>query len=254
MQNKSKIHRSKIIGGFTKVANDFIRDKSLTMQEKCILIFILSHPEDWSINRQYLYNSLPDSKGSIDTAFKSLTDKGYIHSHKIINEFGRFIGWYHEIFETPKLEIPNIGKPTVENSEVGKTEGRKTEPRKSTSIQIPVSTKTDNTNNELDTKTELPKANANFTLEKVKYLFNNQNEIAMAEVFFYHYESLNWMVGGTEIKNLEPLVTKWILNQKQKSNANQRPLTTGSTRVEQYKQSGNDYLRAIGELDNLQGG
>jgi hypothetical protein len=251
MQNKSKIHRSKIIGNFTKVANDFIRDKSLTMQEKCILIFILSHPEDWSINRQYLYNSLPDSKGSIDTAFKNLSDKGYIHSHKIINQFGRFTGWYHEIFETPKLEIPKVGKPTVENSEVGKTEGRKTETRKSHSIQIPVNTKTDYTNNKLDTNKKLPKANANFTIEKVKYLFNNQNEIAMAEVFFYHYESLNWMVGGTEIKNLEPLVTKWILNNKNKSNANQRPLTTGSTRVEQYKQSGNDYLRAIGELNDL---
>ena len=251
MQNKSKIHRSKIIGNFTKVANDLIRDKNLTMQEKCILIFILSHPEDWSINRQYLYNSLPDSKGSIDTAFKSLTDKGYIHSHKIINEFGRFTGWYHEIFETPNLQKPNIGKPTVEKSEVGQTEGRKTEGRKSPSIQIPVSTNNDYTKTELDTKTELPKANGNFTLEKVKYLFNNQNEIAMAEVFFYHYESLNWMVGGTEIKNLEPLVTKWILNQKQKSNGNQRPLTASSSRVEQYKQSGNDYLRAIGEFNDL---
>jgi len=248
MQNKSKIHRSKIIGNFTKVANDLIRSKDLTMQEKCILIFILSHPEDWSINRQYLYNSLPDSKGSIDTAFKSLTDKGYIHSHKIINEFGRFTGWYHEIFETPKLEKPKVGKPTVENSELGKTEGRKTEGRKSTSIQIPVITKTDYTNNELDTKTELPKANANFTLEKVKYLFNNQNEIAMAEVFFYHYESLNWMVGGTEIKNLEPLVTKWILNQKQKTNGNQRPLTTGTARAANLINSGTEFLERNGDL------
>jgi hypothetical protein len=251
MQNKSKIHKSKIIGNFTKVANDLIRSKDLTMQEKSLLIFILSHPEDWSINRHYLYNSLPDSKGSIDTAFKSLSNKGYIHSHKIINEFGRFTGWYHEIFETPKLEIPNIGKPTVGNSEVGKTESRETESRKSTSIQIMNYTKTDYNNNELYTKNELPKAKANFTLEKVKYLFNNQNEIAMAEVFFYHYESLNWMVGGTEIKNLEPLVTKWILNQKQNKNGNQRPLTTSSTRVEQYKQSGNDFLRAIGALDDL---
>ena len=248
MQNKSKIHRSKIIGNFTKVANDLIRSKDLTMQEKCILIFILSHPEDWSINRQYLYNSLPDSKGSIDTAFKSLTDKGYIHSHKIINEFGRFTGWYHEIFETPKLEKPKVGKPTVENSELGKTEGRKTEGRKSTSIQIPVITKTDYTNNELDTKTELPKANANFTLEKVKYLFNNQNEIAMAEVFFYHYESLNWMVGGTEIKNLEPLVTKWILNQKQKTNGNQRPLTAGTARAANLINSGTEFLERNGDL------
>jgi len=254
MQNKSKIHRSKIIGNFTKVANDLIRDKSLTMQEKCILIFILSHPEDWSINKQYLYNSLPDSKGSIDTAFKNLSDKGYIHSHKIINEFGRFTGWYHEIYETPNLQKPNIGKPTVGNSEVGQTESRETEARKSPLIQIPISTKTDYTNNELDTKNELPKANANFTLEKVKYLFNNQNEIAMAEVFFYHYESLNWMVGGTEIKNLEPLVTKWILNQKQKSNGNQRPLTDNRQRINNLTNSGNDYLRAIGELDNLQGG
>jgi hypothetical protein len=70
----------------------------------------------------------------------------------------------------------------------------------------------------------------------------------MAEVFFYHYESLNWMVGGTEIKNLEPLVTKWILNQKQKSNANQRPLTTGRTRAANLINSGTEFLERNGDL------
>jgi hypothetical protein len=41
------------------VANDLIRSKDLTMQEKSLLIFILSHPENFAINKQYLYNSLP---------------------------------------------------------------------------------------------------------------------------------------------------------------------------------------------------
>jgi hypothetical protein len=246
MQNKSKIHRSKIIGGFISVANNLIRSNDLTLQEKSLLIFILSHPENFAINKQYLYNSLPDSKGSIDTAFKKLSDKGYIHSHKIINEFGRFTGWYHEIYETPKLEIPNLGK-----SEVGQTEGRKTEGRKSPSIQIPVITNNDYTNNELDINNEYIKAKEKFSLLQCQEIFNHHGQIEQAELFHAHYNSVGWMTNGQEIKNLGSLIQKWILNNKTNKNGNQRPLTASTNRVEQYKQSGNDYLRAIGEFNDL---
>jgi len=255
MQNKSKIHRSKIIGGFISVANNLIRSTDLTLQEKSLLIFILSHPENFAINKQYLYNSLPDTKGKIDTSFKNLQMKGFIHSNKIIGAGGKFMGWFHEIYETPKLEIPTIEKPTVENSELGKTDNRETDSRKSGNIIIHTSTNTEGNNTEVDinlrNNTDYIKAKEKFSLLQCKEIFNHHGQIDQAELFHAHYNSVDWMTNGQEIKNLGSLIQKWLLNNKNKSNANQRPLTTGTSRVDNYKKSGEDYLRAIGEFNDL---
>jgi len=256
MQNKSKIHRSKIIGNFTKVANDLIRSKDLTMQEKSLLIFILSHPENFAINRQYFYNSFPDSKGSIDTAFAGLIKKNYIHSYKVIGDNGRFKGINYEVFETPKDHLPQggnppHGEPTHGESTDGQSGERISVERKPSSIVIHNYNNNDSNNNELDNNTYYIKAKEKFSLLQCKEIFNHHGQIEQAELFHAHYNSIDWMTNGQEIKNLGSLIQKWILNNKQKSNGNQRPLTASTTRVEQYKQSGNDYLRAIGELNDL---
>jgi hypothetical protein len=251
MQNKSKIHRSKIIGNFTKVANDLIRSKDLSMQEKSLLIFILSHPENFAINRQYFYKSFPDSKGSIDTAFAGLIKKNYIHSYKVIGEDGRFKGMAYEVFETPKDHLPQGGNPPHGISTDGQTTERKTTERKPSSILIHNSNNNDSNNNELINNIDYIKGKEKFSLLQCKEIFNNHGQIEQAELFHAHYNSVGWITNGQEIKNLGSLIQKWILNQKQKSNGNQRPHQANSTRVDQYKQSGNDYLRAIGEFDNL---
>ena len=102
MRNTGKINKSKIESNFTTIRNDLIRDKNLSMQEKSLLFFILSHPPNWSINRQYLYNSFSDSKSGIDKAFIGLTDKGFIKKIivKIICPYINSIccsSWVHSI-------------------------------------------------------------------------------------------------------------------------------------------------------------
>lgn len=252
MQNKSIIHRTKIIVGFIAVANDLVRSKDLTLQEKSLLIFILSHPENFSINKQYLYNSLPDSKGTIDSSFKKLQDKGYIHSKKIIGEGGKFIGWQHEVFETPKLIKPKVGKPTVGNTELGETDSRQTDSRKSDDIIIQNSTNTESNKTEqdisLENKTDYIKANEKFSLLQCQEIFNHHGQIEQAELFHAHYNSVGWITNGQEIKNLGSLIQKWILKNKNKQNANQGQSTNNQTRIETYVNSGNEFLRRIGEI------
>ena len=98
------------------------------------------------------------------------------------------------------------------------------------------------------------------TLVECLEIFTRNGKPEYAEAFYNYYESIGWVKAGNPIVNLTAAVQTWIikeqefLNNKQKSNANQRPLTTGSTRVEQYNKSGIDYLRAIGEFNDLQGG
>jgi len=251
MNNRGKIHRNKILGSYTKIANELIRSNQLTLQEKSLLIFILSHPENFVINRQYLYNSIPDSKATIDKAFISLTDKGYIYSYKIIGENGRFTGWNHEVFETPKTDLPKVGKPRVGNTEFGKTESRKTESRKSPPIISTDYKKTDYKNTDLIKKTDLTKASKNFSIENVRLLFANQNKPEQADTFFYHYESLNWMLAGTPIVKLEALVSKWISNNNNKPTSNvlkQHPTNSATTGINRFDETANEFLRSIGEL------
>ena len=253
--NKGKIHRSLILGSYTKIANELIRSKLLSMQEKSILIFILSHPEDWSINRQYLYNSFPDSKGSIDTAFKGLIDKGYIHSYKIMSEKGRFLGLNYVVYETPKTDLPRDGKPQGGKpphgeSENGQTGGRIPEHRKTSPIHTTDYKKTVDTNTDLIKINVLTKASEIFSIENVRLLFTNEGKPEQADTFFYHYESLNWMVAGTPIVKLEALVNKWITNNNNKpqNGLKQHPTNSANKGVTRFDETANEFLRSIGEF------
>jgi hypothetical protein len=95
------------------------------------------------------------------------------------------------------------------------------------------------------------------TLIECLEIFTRNGKPEYAEAFFNYYESIGWVKAGNPIVNLTAAVQTWIikeqefLNNKTNKNANQRPLTASTTRVEQYKQSGNDYLRAIGEFNDL---
>lgn len=253
LMNKGKIHRSKNVGSYTKVSNELIRSKLLTMQEKSILIFILSHPDDWSINRQYLYNSFIDSKGSIDTAFKGLIDKLYIHSYKIMSDKGRFLGLNYVVYDTPKIDLPEVGKPEVGypphgESENGQTGGRISKPRKPSPILSTVSTINEHTNTDLIEINVLTKASEIFSIENVRLLFSNAGKPEQADTFFYHYESLNWMVAGTQIVKLDALVNKWILNNKNKPTQNGLNKAIASTNIEQYQRHFDDCVEYIEKL------
>jgi hypothetical protein len=251
--NQGKINKIQPLNNYTKFSNDLLKSNELLLNEKALLFFLLSHPEKWVINKQYLYNSLPDSKGSIDNAFKGLSEKGFIISTKIINEKGQFKGWYHEVHPHRVINIPKSEKPKVGKTEIGEPENGKNPPSENAPYIKIEDIKINSSNNILDNNILSIKAKEKFSLLQCQEIFNHHGQIDQAELFHAHYNSVDWMTNGQEIKNLGSLIQKWLLNNKIKSNANQRPLITGSTRVEQYKQSGIDYLRTIGELDNLQG-
>lgn len=100
MSNKTVIHKSYLTENFTSISNDLIFDMNLTMNEKSLLIFIISMPDDHILSKCYLHECLPDSKCSIDKAFLSLIDKGFIKCTKIKDSKGRFKGFSYEIFKT----------------------------------------------------------------------------------------------------------------------------------------------------------
>lgn len=89
---------------FAAIPNDLLQSKELTLLEKGMLSYLLSLPSDWKVYKTSLVNLLPDSKITIDKAFKGLQQKGYIHSRKAKNDKGSFKGWNHYISNCPISE------------------------------------------------------------------------------------------------------------------------------------------------------
>ena len=252
MRNTGKINKSKIESNFTTIRNDLIRDKNLSMQEKSLLFFILSHPPNWSINRQYLYNSFSDSKSGIDKAFIGLTDKGFIKSTKLINDKGRFTGWSHEVTDIPTSTIPKVGKPTIGEPEVGITESRNPDRRKTSPIEKKEGTNKEFINNDWKQR-ESVKNNPPPALVECQNIFSDLEHPQYAESFYNYYESNGWRKGSNPIVNITAAAKTWIekenkLYNQNKTTQNGLNKPSASTNIEQYQRHFDDCIEYIKEL------
>ena len=134
--NSGQIIKSKTAGQFVTITNEIARSPELSLKAKGLLLHLLSLPSDWVLYKANLYNSINEKKGSIDSAFKELQDKGFILSVKVCDALGRFVGWNHVVYDIP-AEIEKTRQsenPKSVKSEMGE----------SASIQINTYTKKDN--------------------------------------------------------------------------------------------------------------
>lgn len=134
--NSGQIVKSKTAGQFVTITNDIARSEAISLKAKGLLVHLLSLPSDWVLYKSNLYNSINEKKGTIDSAFKELQDKGFILSVKVVDNLGRFVGWNHVVYDQPAEigETRHSENPTIGKSEIGK----------SASIQRNIYTKKDN--------------------------------------------------------------------------------------------------------------
>lgn len=122
--NTGQIVKSKSTERFTTLPNELIKSKTLSLDEKGLLSYLLSLPSDWVIYKKNLYNNLPDKPGTIDRAFKGLQNKGYILSIKMHDlGTGRFVGWNHVVYDLPaeNEDIRVRESPTSEITDLGES-------------------------------------------------------------------------------------------------------------------------------------
>ena len=185
--NTGQIVRARSEINFTQIKNDILRSKSLTIEERGLLVYLLSLPLDWAIYKSKLHENIPDSKGTIDRVFKSLQDKGYIISVRVIDAKTKvFKGWNHVVYETPILEDSDSReKPTSAFADIGQS--------------MPIQIHSNNTNTDINTNTDnilaKPKKKVFVppTLDEVKVFFRDNGyseEIAIRS--FKHYEDNDW--------------------------------------------------------------
>lgn len=185
--NTGQIVRARSEINFTQIKNDILRSKSLTIEERGLLVYLLSLPLDWAIYKSKLHENIPDSKGTIDRVFKSLQDKGYIISVRVIDAKTKvFKGWNHIVYENPTLEDSDTReKPTSVFADIGQS--------------MPIQRQSINTNTEVNTNTnnisarKVKKVFVPPTEEEVKAFFQeNKYTEEVAIKAFHHYAGNDW--------------------------------------------------------------
>jgi hypothetical protein len=181
--NTGMIIKSKSVDRFTSIDNEIIRNFGLSLEERGLLIFLLSLRHDWVIYKTTLHERVGCSKGTLDRVFKGLQEKGYIISVKVINDSGHFSGWNHVVYDIP----------TSTNTDVGES--------------VPIS----NTNT-----SKLYIKNTKFIRPTAIEVNDYAKEIGFISLdssyFLDHYDSNGWLVGKNPMKDWKAAVRTWKRN------------------------------------------
>ena len=130
MENIGQIVRSKKTGKsrYTPINNDILQSSQLTCEEKTILIYLLSLPEDWVVYKTIIWQKMNIGRNRFNAHWKGLVDKGYIVSVRVIDTATNLVrGWNHIVYEEPVLtesrseqssELPEFGQS--ENHSINK--------------------------------------------------------------------------------------------------------------------------------------
>jgi hypothetical protein len=124
--NAGEIIRESVVGNFTILPNDFVQCKELTLEERGLLAFLYSKPDDFKIYTKFLPDLTGESISTIKRVWANLREKGYIVSTRIY-ENGGFVGWSHRI-SLRVIEVGEdlkVGNQTIRNQTVRKQTVRK---------------------------------------------------------------------------------------------------------------------------------
>lgn len=107
------ILKNKTQGNYTIVSNGILKNQSLSLKDRGLIITLLSLPDNWAFTINGLSKIIPDGKDSIKNSLKHLEELGYVSKTQNRGEFGKYGNIVIEVHETPILPI--VEKPSTEN-------------------------------------------------------------------------------------------------------------------------------------------
>lgn len=113
----SEIFRIEKRNDFTIVRNGLLRDKTMSLKAKALLITMLSKPDDWDYTLNGLQSILLEGRDAIASGLKELEQHGYLIRRKIRDHNGRFTDVEYVIFELPTELVPDAAEPAAEYPE-----------------------------------------------------------------------------------------------------------------------------------------
>jgi hypothetical protein len=117
-----------------------LMDPALTYKAKGILAYLLSRPDNWTINISDVINHSPDGEYAVRSGVKELIDAGYVRRIPERDEKKRIVRWIMEVYEQPMQNDENdqaadldrgnlnVGFPDVGNLALNNTDSNKKEP------------------------------------------------------------------------------------------------------------------------------
>lgn len=122
---------------FTVLDNTAVEDDRLSFRALGLLVFLLSKPDDWSVNVNHLAGTHTEGREAVRTAVRELEAAGYVRRARVNNPVTGAIEWGCEVHETPIAQEPVDGSPSPRNPTTGepttgeppllKTDGPKTD-------------------------------------------------------------------------------------------------------------------------------
>ena len=103
---------------FTTINNEFIYNKNLSLKAKGMLCHLLALPNDWKLYVEEVEKWHKDGKSAIYSAFKELTDNGYMKREQKRDKLGKIISWDYVIFEKPHTDYQDVDNPDVDYPDV----------------------------------------------------------------------------------------------------------------------------------------
>lgn len=129
MTQQGNIRKRSYTDNYVVLSNDVAQCKDLTWEEKGMILFLQSLPQDWKIHKSSIHEFSSSGDHSTRNVFNSLVKKGYIQSVRLTKEGNKFAGWDH-IFDVDKNFddcFPTCGKPTNGEPTTGKPHTTKEE-------------------------------------------------------------------------------------------------------------------------------
>lgn len=112
---------------YTKVSNELLKDKELSLSAKGLLITMLSLPDDWSYSTLGLTSIVKESKNTIHRLLKELESKNYLIRKSVRDDKGRFVKYDYIIYELPYPNIRDMELPDMEIRDDNKLNNNKDE-------------------------------------------------------------------------------------------------------------------------------
>ena len=122
------VFKNKTQGQYVNVYKDILKNHSLSLRDRGMVVTLLSLPDNWEFTISGLSKIIPDGKSSIRASLSHLEELGYISRTQERAERGKFGKIAIEIHETPVAPLsdfrqtenpiadnPSAGKPSTEN-------------------------------------------------------------------------------------------------------------------------------------------
>jgi len=216
MNNTGQICRSKknAQSRYTIIDNAILQSWELTPEEKSILIYLLSMPENWIVIKSKLISDSNIGRDRFNRAWKGLQEKGYVLSVRVIDaKTNQIKGWNHIVYEQPVLSetTPILDTPRVtEIPLVGNSESRESRKSENQSVYKELNKENTNETKEIDVESEKPKkVFIPPTIEEVREYVKLKKSPIDPERFIDYYEASGWMRGNTKIKNWKACLRTW---------------------------------------------